>query len=188
MFNNGCARSGLIVLPCGAAKIFILCNSNVSVQQWKQQFKIWSTANDSNVQLFISSEKAKLNDSCIWISAYPMIARIEHCNDNITHAIKSLKDRAHTKLDLTTTLVREDDKIVDLNFLIGPKLYEANWMELQNLGHIAKVQCGKVWCPMTPEFFQESVSIKNDQHRRLLLCIMNPNKFRACEFLIHYHE
>ncbi|CAF4308825.1 unnamed protein product, partial [Rotaria sordida] len=52
-------------------------------------------------------------------------------------------------------------------------------MELQNLGHIAKVQCGKVWCPMTPEFFQEYVSIKNDQYRRLLLCIMNPNKFRA---------
>uniref|UniRef100_A0A1I8FFZ1 DNA helicase n=1 Tax=Macrostomum lignano TaxID=282301 RepID=A0A1I8FFZ1_9PLAT len=26
---------------------------------------------------------------------------------------------------------REDDKIADLNFLIGPKLYEANWLELQ---------------------------------------------------------
>ncbi|CAF1092401.1 unnamed protein product [Rotaria sordida] len=228
MFNNGCARSGLIVLPCGAGKslvsitaactinksCLVLCNSNVSVQQWKQKFKIWSTVDDSNVKLFISSEKAKLNGSCKCISTYPMITRIERCNDNITHAIKSLKDRewglmildevhtipadqfrkvltivrAHTKLGLTTTLVREDDKIVDLNFLIGPKLYEANWMELQNLGHIAKVQCGEVWCPMTPEFFQEYVSIKNDQHRRLLLCIMNPNKFRACEFLIHYHE
>jgi superfamily II DNA or RNA helicase len=52
--------------------------------------------------------------------------------------------RAHTKLGLTATLVREDDKITDLNFLIGPKLYEANWMELQNLGHIAKVQCAEV--------------------------------------------
>ncbi len=26
------------------------------------------------------------------------------------------------------TLVREDDKIADLNYMIGPKLYEANWM------------------------------------------------------------
>ena len=52
--------------------------------------------------------------------------------------------RTHCKLGLTATLVREDDKIVDLNFLIGPKLYEANWMELQKLGHIARVQCAEV--------------------------------------------
>jgi DNA excision repair protein ERCC-3 len=47
---------------------------------------------------------------------------------------------AHTKLGLTATLVREDDKIADLNFLIGPKLFEANWMDLANRGHIAKVE------------------------------------------------
>jgi DNA excision repair protein ERCC-3 len=47
---------------------------------------------------------------------------------------------AHAKLGLTATLVREDDKINDLNFLIGPKLYEANWMDLSRQGHIAKVQ------------------------------------------------
>ena len=52
---------------------------------------------------------------------------------------------AHCKLGLTATLVREDDKIADLNFLIGPKLYEANWMELQNLGYIARVQCAEVY-------------------------------------------
>lgn len=52
--------------------------------------------------------------------------------------------RAHCKLGLTATLVREDDKITDLNFLIGPKIYEANWMELQEAGHIAKVQCAEV--------------------------------------------
>lgn len=52
--------------------------------------------------------------------------------------------QAHCKLGLTATLVREDDKIVDLNFLIGPKLFEANWMELQNNGYIAKVQCAEV--------------------------------------------
>lgn len=55
--------------------------------------------------------------------------------------------QAHCKLGLTATLVREDDKIVDLNFLIGPKLYEANWMELQNSGYIAKVQCAEVAAP-----------------------------------------
>jgi DNA excision repair protein ERCC-3 len=37
-------------------------------------------------------------------------------------------------------LVREDEKIGDLNYLIGPKLYEANWMDLAKKGHIANVQ------------------------------------------------
>lgn len=40
----------------------------------------------------------------------------------VTSRIKS-----HCKLGLTATLVREDDKITELNFLIGPKMYEANW-------------------------------------------------------------
>ena len=52
--------------------------------------------------------------------------------------------QAHCKLGLTATLVREDNKIEDLNFLIGPKLYEANWLELQQAGYIARVQCAEV--------------------------------------------
>jgi DNA excision repair protein ERCC-3 len=68
--------------------------------------------------------------------------------------------KAHSKLGLTgappinayrhchpladgsfaATLVREDDKIADLNYMIGPKLYEANWMDLAAKGHIANVQ------------------------------------------------
>lgn len=55
-----------------------------------------------------------------------------------------MRVQSHCKLGLTATLVREDDKIADLNFLIGPKLYEANWMELQKAGYIAKVQCAEV--------------------------------------------
>ncbi len=62
--------------------------------------------------------------------------------------------QSHCKLGLTATLVREDDKIADLNFLIGPKLYEANWLELQNGGYIAKVQCAEVNFLKTYFFFK----------------------------------
>lgn len=49
--------------------------------------------------------------------------------------------RGHAGLTAATaTLVREDDKIADLNYMIGPKLYEANWMDLAAKGHIANVQ------------------------------------------------
>lgn len=94
--------------------------------------------------------------------------------------------KAHTKLGLTATLVREDDKIDDLNYLIGPKLYEANWMDLAKDGHIANVQCAEVWCPMTPEFYREYLREKS--RKRMLLYCMNPNKYQACQFLINYHE
>lgn len=51
--------------------------------------------------------------------------------------------KSNTRVQLTfalATLVREDDKIGDLGYLIGPKLYEANWMDLAKNGHIATVQ------------------------------------------------
>jgi len=94
--------------------------------------------------------------------------------------------KAHSKLGLTATLVREDDKIADLNYMIGPKLYEANWMDLAAKGHIANVQCAEVWCPMTPEFYREY--LREQSRKRVLLYCMNPRKFQACQFLIKFHE
>lgn len=49
------------------------------------------------------------------------------------------KIKVHCKLGLTATLVREDGQIDDLHFLVGPKLYEANWIDLQDQGYLARV-------------------------------------------------
>ncbi|KAM8934724.1 general transcription and DNA repair factor IIH helicase/translocase subunit XPB isoform 2-T2 [Pelodytes ibericus] len=226
MFGNGRARSGVIVLPCGAGKslvgvtaastvrkrCLVLGNSAVSVEQWKAQFKMWSTIDDSQICRFTSDAKDKPIGCSIAISTYSMLGHTTKRSWEAERVMEWLRSQewglmildevhtipakmfrrvltivqAHCKLGLTATLVREDDKIVDLNFLIGPKLYEANWMELQNNGYIAKVQCAEVWCPMSPEFYREYVAIKTK--KRLLFYTMNPNKFRACQFLIKFHE
>ncbi|XP_002732918.2 general transcription and DNA repair factor IIH helicase/translocase subunit XPB-like [Saccoglossus kowalevskii] len=226
MFGNGRARSGVIVLPCGAGKTLVgvtaactvrkrcmvLCTSGVSVEQWKSQFKLWSTSDDSMICRFTSEAKDKPMGCSVLITTYSMMGHstkrsweaekvmewIHHQEWGLmlldeVHTIPARQFRrvltsvqAHCKLGLTATLVREDDKIADLNFLIGPKLYEANWLELQDLGFIAKVQCAEVWCPMTPEFYREYLHIQS--RKRILLYVMNPNKFRACEFLVKYHE
>lgn len=96
---------------------------------------------------------------------------------------------AHCKLGLTATLVREDNKIPELGFLVGPKLYEANWIDLTNQGFLAKVQCAEIWCPMTKRFFSEYVkhSTGNNSRIQRLLYTLNPTKFRTCEYLIKYH-
>jgi DNA excision repair protein ERCC-3 len=86
--------------------------------------------------------------------------------------------QAHCKLGLTATLVREDDKIQDLNFLIGPKLYEANWLELQKEGYIARVSCAEVWCPMSPEFYREYLGSKTS--KKMVIIIMNNQSLLSC--------
>jgi superfamily II DNA or RNA helicase len=78
-------------------------------------------------------------------------------------------------------LVREDELISDLNFLIGPKLYEANWMDLTVQGYLANIQCVEVWCPMMWPFMKEYVMVSNSLLKQLLY-VMNPSKLRAVKF------
>lgn len=75
MFGNGRARSGIIVLPCGAGKTLVgitaattirkscivLCTSGVSVMQWKQQFLQWCTIKDSSISVFTAEQKEKVS-------------------------------------------------------------------------------------------------------------------------------
>lgn len=226
MFGNGRARSGVIVLPCGAGKslvgvtacctvrkrALVLCNSGVSVEQWKQQFKMWSTADDSMICRFTSEAKDKPMGCGILVTTYSMITHTQKRSWEAEQTMRWLQEQewgimvldevhtipakmfrrvltlvqSHCKLGLTATLLREDDKIADLNFLIGPKLYEANWLELEKKGYIAKVQCAEVWCPMSPEFFHEYLVTKTS--KKMLLYVMNPSKVRNTQFLIKYHE
>ncbi|EEQ29048.1 DNA repair helicase RAD25 [Microsporum canis CBS 113480] len=227
MFGNGRAKSGIIVLPCGAGKTLVgitaactikkgtivLCTSSMSVVQWRNEFIRWSNIDPSDIAIFTSDNKEKFRrNTGVIVSTYSMVSQTRarsHDAEKMMEWLQSrewglmLLDEVHvvpasmfrtvtsaiatqTKLGLTATLLREDDKIKDLNFLIGPKLYEANWMELAEQGHIAKVQCAEVWCPMTTEFYTEYMREKS--RKAALLYIMNPRKFQACQFLIDYHE
>ncbi|KNC47281.1 uncharacterized protein AMSG_11780 [Thecamonas trahens ATCC 50062] len=234
MFGNGRARSGIIVLPCGAGKTLVgitacttikkscivMCTSEVAVEQWKRQFQLWCQIDESCIMRFTKDSKdfdevlatRDYKRPIIVISTYTMIGYAgKRANkskkvmdyirarewgllvldevqvapaDNFSRCCKDLQ--SHCKLGLTATLVREDDRIKDLNYLIGPKLYEANWLDLQDAGYIARVQCAEVWCQMTPAFYREY--LRAEEKRRKLLYVMNPNKFLATEFLIRYHE
>ncbi|KZF25495.1 DNA repair helicase rad25 [Xylona heveae TC161] len=227
MFGNGRAKSGIIVLPCGAGKtlvgvtaactikkgVVVLATSNMSAIQWKNEFVKWSSINPDNIAIFSSDCKSLFTgNSGIIITTYSMATNSRERAHESANMIKFLQSRewglmlldevhvvpaemfrsvigtikSHAKLGLTATLLREDDKIEDLNFLIGPKLYEANWMELSQQGHIATVQCAEVWCPMSTEFYEEYM--KANARNRSLFCVMNPSKFQACQYLINYHE
>ncbi|KAG2677215.1 hypothetical protein I3843_12G090800 [Carya illinoinensis] len=228
MFGNGRARSGIIVLPCGAGKSLVgvsaacrikksclcLATNAVSVDQWAFQFKLWSSIGDDQICRFTSDSKERFRGNAgVVVTTYNMVAFGGKRSEESEKIIEEIRNRewglllmdevhvvpahmfrkvisltkSHCKLGLTATLVREDERITDLNFLIGPKLYEANWLDLVKGGFIANVQCAEVWCPMTKEFFAEYLKKENSKKKQALY-VMNPNKFRACEFLIRFHE
>lgn len=229
MFGNGRARSGIIVLPCGAGKTLTgvtaastikksclcLCTSAVSVEQWTAQFKMWTNIPEKKIARFTSVAKDFIDPtSGVIVTTYTMVAfggKRAKASEEVMQLIQSrewgciLLDEVHVvpakmfrkvigsiachcKLGLTATLVREDDLIGDLNFLIGPKLYEANWMDLTQSGFLANVSCVEVWCPMAGEFYREYLRETKSARKRALLYVANPNKFTAAEFLIQYHE
>lgn len=229
MFGNGRARSGIIVLPCGAGKtltgvtaaqtiqksVVCLCTNAVSVLQWKYQFQLWTNIPSNRIACFTSDRKEPLHkDGCVLITTYTMISysgKRSETSKAVMDAISSrdwgmmLMDevhvvpakmfrrvvgsvKAHCRLGLTATLVREDDLISDLNFLIGPKLYEANWMDLTTQGYLANVQCMELWCPMTAPFMKEYLSPTANGKLKQLLYVMNPSKLRTVQYLINFHE
>eukprot|EP01054_Gregarina_sp_Poly1_P007479 Gregarina_sp_Poly_1__7478@NODE_416_length_8734_cov_134_157609_g338_i0_p1_GENE_NODE_416_length_8734_cov_134_157609_g338_i0NODE_416_length_8734_cov_134_157609_g338_i0_p1_ORF_typecomplete_len848_score138_71ERCC3_RAD25_C/PF16203_5/1_5e81Helicase_C_3/PF13625_6/3_1e33ResIII/PF04851_15/1_3e20SNF2_N/PF00176_23/4_7e09SNF2_N/PF00176_23/1_3e03Helicase_C/PF00271_31/2_4e08AAA_30/PF13604_6/1_4AAA_30/PF13604_6/0_00024AAA_11/PF13086_6/2_6e03AAA_11/PF13086_6/0_033AAA_11/PF13086_6/4_4e02AAA_19/PF13245_6/2_9AAA_19 len=227
MFSNGRARSGIIVLPCGAGKTLtgitaattikkstmVLTSSSVAVDQWRRSFLQFTTVDPSCVVALTADSKSDLPEgAAVVCSTYTMMAysgKRSEAAERIMNQIKA-KDwgllifdevqfapapafrkindlaRSHCKLGLTATLVREDDLINDLQWLIGPKLDEANWLELQEAGYLAKAKCSEVWCPMTYEYFRAYLNSTPIKQRKLWVC--NPNKLRACEFLVRFHE
>lgn len=196
-----CDLTGIFRLPC-------------IILQWKYQFQLWTSLTDEHVKVFTSDQKDELPDGpCVLVTTYTMISfsgkrsdQAQKVMDQITgrewglllmdevHVVPAKMFRrvignvkAHCRLGLTATLVREDDLISDLHFLIGPKLYEANWMDLTAQGFLANVQCVEVWCAMTGPFMKEYLMAANARLKQLLY-VMNPSKLRAAEFLVRFHE
>lgn len=227
MFAENRARSGIIILPCGAGKTlvgiaatctikkrtFIMCTSAVSVEQWRKEILKYTTIPDKAISRFTSDTKEKsCLDNDIIITTYNMIVFNRARSKGTMKIMENIKNKvwgllildevhvvpanifrtvttnisAYTKLGLTATFLREDKKITDLNFLIGPKLHEANWYDLANSGHIANVSCIEIWCQMPNVFFREY--LKETPRIKRLLYTMNPTKFNVCKYLINKHE
>ena len=230
MFSGRRARSGIIVLPCGAGKTLtgitaacpmkcrtmVLTTTAVAVDQWKRQFETFCAMDPNDVITLTADNKQPLPEDrpCVLVSTYSMFSHtIEHMSRSSSAVLQQVKDmewgllivdevqvmpartfrqvattvRAHCKLGLTATLVREDDLIEDLQYLIGPKLYEANWQDLEDNGFIAKVQCVEVWCEMSQTFWAAYLATTSGFVQRSLYTA-NPRKLTACEFLIRLHE
>jgi len=234
------ARSGIVVLPCGAGKTLVgiaaccrvgrralvLTTTAVAVDQWRRQLQLFTTLPPEDVYVFTADQKRPIEDAerraCVVVSTYSMLGFTGRRGGDTAFILEQLQQlewgllvvdevqvmpartfrtvattiKSHCCLGLTATLVREDDLIQDLHWLIGPKLYEANWQQLQDDGYLARVRCIEVWCDMSEEFFVEYLqagdgadvpgSMRAIIQRALWTC--NPKKLNTCEYLIRFHE
>ena len=211
--GSGKTLVGITAISTIKKSAIILCTSAVSVEQWRHSTLGFTTISPDAISRFTADKKEGfLTPAGILITTYSMMSytgKRSFESQKIMNFIQShewglmILDEVHVvpaqmfrrtvssishhcKLGLTATLVREDDKIEDLNFLIGPKLYEADWQDLSAQGHIAKVEGAEVWCNMTAEFYKEY--LVQSARKKRILSIMNPTKIQICEYLIEKHE
>ncbi|KAI8981712.1 P-loop containing nucleoside triphosphate hydrolase protein [Mycotypha africana] len=234
---NHVAKSGIIVLPCGAGKtltsilvasaiqkpVLVVCSTIIAAEQFCKEFLKFTTLMASKTGMFAGSKKWPYNGPAgVLFTTYTMLVDNKsrtadsrrmnqfidktewgliildevHCvpANNFSRAITKIK--AKVRLGLTATMLREDERIGDLETLVGPTLYHAKWKELADKGYIAKVICTQVETDMTPLIKEAHDNVRingggllnQGHHLKSLLAILNPKKMQICQRLIQYHE
>ena len=234
MFRTQKAKSGIIVLPCGAGKTLtgiaaactirkstlVLCNNNLACSQWAAAFQQFTSASmDEDIFCFTSGGDAPprfpTDRAFVLMATYSMMSMDEESRSTKASAMmerilgvewgmlildevhiapaKKFREAIHAvrtrcKMGLTATLVREDGQIGDLNYLVGPKIFEANWMKLTAQGYLARVMCYDVQCPMSVTSMIEYAKSHKDRDGQVFCYSSNTNKLAACEKIMKHHE
>jgi DNA excision repair protein ERCC-3 len=94
--------------------------------------------------------------------------------------------QAKRRLGLTATFVREDGKEEDVFSLVGPKLYEGSWKELEESGWISEAVLREIRVPFSPEL--ETAYMKADPRQKVRLAAENPRKIPLIEEIMNRHE
>eukprot|EP01063_Lacrimia_lanifica_P021121 TRINITY_DN28376_c0_g1_i1.p1 TRINITY_DN28376_c0_g1~~TRINITY_DN28376_c0_g1_i1.p1 ORF type:complete len:901 (+),score=286.71 TRINITY_DN28376_c0_g1_i1:76-2703(+) len=206
----GVLASAAVRAPC-----LVLCTSGIAVEQWVSQYSRWAElhAVEGRVARYTGKVKDKVDDaSQIVVTTYNMLMprkRSEEGSNAVARLLKKhwglvVLDEVHVLpadscstviknlyargfLGLTATLVREDKKIMNLDHLIGPKLFEADWSQLVSVGVLARVRCIEVQCVLTEEFATEYMATDKASLREYLGCL-NPTKLQATAEIVKHHE
>jgi hypothetical protein len=133
MFGNGRARSGIIVLPCGAGKsltgvtaastvkksTIVLCINNSSVKQWRDQFTTWTNVS-------VSECSTVLYSAFIFAAVYVVDCTDEQLHQNYLsmmtffifnkHCLQSLFQPKSRKINSTVMIVIFSPCFMHLSF------------------------------------------------------------------------
>lgn len=94
--------------------------------------------------------------------------------------------QAVSRLGLTATLVREDNREEDVFSLVGPKRFDVPWKELEQKGWIAEAHCYEIRIPLKESLeLDYAVASKREKYR---IASENPHKLRIVKEVIDNHR
>ncbi|OXM15834.1 DNA repair helicase XPB [Paenibacillus herberti] len=198
--------AALARLGCAA---LVLTSGSTSVRQWKRELLDKTTISESDIGEYTGDLK---QIRPVTIASYQILAqgkvnaRKNNAGDHMglfnsrdwgliiydeVHLLPAPVFRltadlqATRRLGLTATLVREDGRAEDVFSLIGPKLYELPWRDLERQGWIASVSCLELRVPLCDSVVEayEGADLKT----RLRLAAENPAKAEAVRDVLDRH-
>lgn len=198
---------GMAVLERLQCECLILTSNTTSVRQWIQELQDKTTITSEQIGEY-SGQKKQVKP--VTVATYQILTHRKSKDADFTH-IKLLSERqwgliiydevhllpapvfratadiqATRRLGLTATLVREDGCEQDVFSLIGPKLYDMPWKELEQQGWIANVQCQEIRVPFTPEL--RSNYLEAEVKHQFRLAAENPAKLAVIRRILGHHE
>lgn len=198
---------GMAVLERLQCECLILTSNTTSVRQWIQELQDKTTITSEQIGEY-SGQKKQVKP--VTVATYQILTHRKSKDADFTH-IKLLSERqwgliiydevhllpapvfratadiqATRRLGLTATLVREDGCEQDVFSLIGPKLYDMPWKELEQQGWIANVQCQEIRIPFTPEL--RSNYMEAEVKHQFRLAAENPAKLAVIRRILDHHE
>lgn len=135
MVDTGRARSGIIVLPCGAGKSLVgvsaacrikksclcLATNAVSVDQWAFQFSLWSDISQDQICRFTSDSKERFKGNAgVVVTTYNMVAFGGKRSEESEKIIEEIRNREWGLLLMDEVTVQDSryDCFIPINFII----------------------------------------------------------------------
>ncbi|MDQ0168854.1 DNA repair helicase XPB [Paenibacillus tundrae] len=198
---------GMGVLERLQCECLILTSNTTSVRQWIEELQRKTTITGELIGEY-SGQKKQVRP--ITVATYQILTHRKSKDADFTH-IKLLSERkwgliiydevhllpapvfratadiqATRRLGLTATLVREDGCEQDVFSLIGPKLYDMPWKELEQQGWIADVKCQEIRIPLPPEL--KLTYLEAEGKHKFRLAAENPAKLDVIRRLLDHHQ
>ncbi len=185
----------------------ILAPNITSVRQWRKEIIRWTNLGEDDVAEYSGARK---DIAPITVATYQITAHRKSKTDEFTHLdLFSNNDwgliiydevhmlpapvfrftaeiQARRRLGLTATLVREDGREDEVFTLIGPRIYDMPWRDLEREGFIAKVRCVEVRLDLPEE--ERDTYLAADRRHRFRISSENPMKLNRLHTILARHK
>lgn len=188
-------------------RTLILCSGQLALQQWRREILARTTLREEDVAEY-SGERKQLGlvtlttyQILTWRRARTLLPAhfglFSQANWGLViydevHLLpapifrESAELQARRRLGLTATLVREDGLEGDVFALIGPKLFDVPWRQLEHQGWIAEARCVEVRIPLSDDDRARTLLVP--ERDRYPIAARNPRKGVALERLLARHH